>query len=72
MKTRQGENLSPFLFSLYLNDIETFFIENQIIGLTSISDEIAERLDIYIRLFIMLYADDAVLWQNLQKVCKIC
>jgi hypothetical protein len=25
---KQGENMSPFLFSLFLNDLETFFLEN--------------------------------------------
>ena len=27
---KQGENMSPFLFSLFLNDLETFFLENNI------------------------------------------
>lgn len=28
---RQGENLSPFLFSLYIYDLEKFFIDENII-----------------------------------------
>jgi hypothetical protein len=27
---KQRENMSPFLFSLFLNDLETFFLENNI------------------------------------------
>jgi hypothetical protein len=33
----QGVNLSPFLFSLYLNDLEILFGENNVNGLESIS-----------------------------------
>jgi hypothetical protein len=34
---KQGENMSPFLFSLFLNDLETFFLENNISDLEQIS-----------------------------------
>ena len=45
---RQGESLSPFLFSMYLNDIEDEFYLNGI-----------EGVDIHhIKLFLLLYADD--------------
>jgi hypothetical protein len=27
---RQGGNLSPFLFAIYLNDLEQFFVENNV------------------------------------------
>ena len=38
------------------------FLENQnIIGLHTISDEIENNLDIYLKLFILLYADDTAL-----------
>jgi hypothetical protein len=33
---RQGENLSPFLFALYLNDLEKFFIQNDINSLEKV------------------------------------
>ena len=58
---RQGENLSPLLFSLYLNDIEQFFIQNNITGLECITRENENNLNIYLKLFILLYADDTVL-----------
>lgn len=51
---RQGECLSPLLFSLYLNDIEEQFIINGIDG-----------LDIgMLKMFLLLYADDIVIFSN--------
>ena len=58
---RQGESISPFLFSMYLNDIEENFITKGFGG-----DDIG-----MLRLFLLLYADDIVLFaeseQELQK-----
>jgi hypothetical protein len=51
----------PFLFSLFLNDLEDFLIHENVPGLNSISDELDSRLDIFMKLFIILYADDTVL-----------
>ena len=48
---RQGESLSPFLFSMYLNDIEEHFILNGFEGID---------LDMF-KLFLLLYADDIVI-----------
>jgi hypothetical protein len=56
---RHGENLSPFLFSLFLNDIDTFLENKNITGLQTITDEIENNLDL--KLFILLYADDTAL-----------
>ena len=51
---RQGECLSPLLFSLFLNDIEETFLESGIQG-----------LDINMfKIFMLLYADDKVLFAN--------
>ena len=33
---RQGENLSPFLFSLYINDLEEFLPKMNVVGIHSI------------------------------------
>ena len=38
---RQGENLSPVLFALFLNDMNDF-MSNTMSGLTTISDEANE------------------------------
>ena len=77
---RQGENLSPFLFAIYLNDLENFFVDKNITGLSTISQEIEEKLYMYLKLFILLYADDTVLMAesatDLQKqldwFCEYC
>ena len=56
---RQGENLSPVMFSLYLNDLETFLIHKGLSGVTlAITDD---EVMIYIKLFSLLYADDTAL-----------
>ena len=72
---RQGENLSPFLFSVFLNDITDFFNDKNIDGLTSVSDKLHQELDVYIKLFVLLYADDTVLMaenaNDLQKQLNI-
>jgi hypothetical protein len=49
------------MFSLFLNDLEDFFIHENVPGLNSISDELDSSLDIFMKLFIILYAEDIVL-----------
>ena len=51
---RQGECLSPLLFSLFLNDIEDHFIHSDFEGLD---------LGMF-KLFMLLYADDIVNFAN--------
>ena len=58
---RQGENLSPFLFSLYINDMENYFVENNVVGLQSISSSIEAELFLYLKLSVLFYADDTVI-----------
>ena len=64
---RQGENLSPLLFSFYLNDIEDFFENQQLQNVELINSLTAQYLGVYIRLFILLYADDALLISETQE-----
>ena len=51
---RQGECLSPLLFSLFLNDIEEHFIQAGMEGIDIIM----------VKMFMLLYADDIVLFGN--------
>ena len=61
---RQGENVSPLLFALFLNDMETFFTEQKWNTLkfidklyTDSHDEVTGMLN----LFVLMYADDTVI-----------
>ena len=49
---RQGDNMSPFLFALYLNDLEYFLGTCNLKGLESISRDIEDKFDIYLKLLI--------------------
>ena len=56
---RQGENLSPVLFSLYLNDLENYLSHNSNASIiVSCNDE---DLTIFMKLIVLLYADDTVI-----------
>ena len=57
---RQGESLSPFLFSMFLNDIEENLELNGFKG-----------INMYMtKLFILLYADDIVVFSDSAEACK--
>lgn len=58
---RPGVNLSPFLFSLYINDLENFLIDKNIVGLQSVTKPIEDELFMYLKLCILFYADDIVI-----------
>ena len=63
---RQGENLSPVLFAFYLNDLETYFLSA---GIEPISLEYQnENILSYLKLLVLLYADDTVIFSN--KECE--
>ena len=61
---RQGENLSPILFAMYLNDLSDF-LRTRVNGLESFRVFAAETyghdFEVFIKLFLLLYADDTVL-----------
>ena len=57
---RQGENLSPVLFALFLNDLESFMHSNNCSDVNLELD--SDNLYIYLQLFVLLYADDTVIF----------
>jgi len=57
---RQGENLSPLLFSLFINDLEEYLMTrgNDALNFKN------ERCNNYLRLLVLLYADDTTVLSN--------
>ena len=68
---KQGENLSTFLFAIFLNDLGDFLENHNVTGLSTISQDIENIMNVYINIFLLLYADDTVLMaetpEDLQK-----
>jgi hypothetical protein len=64
---RQGENLSPFLFVIYLNDVEEFLTEHCKTGLDTLNSLSFDNLNVYMKLFLLLYADDTVIFAESQQ-----
>ena len=60
---RQGENLSPVLFSLFLNDLQLNMCSDGALGV-----ELKDTLDptLWLKLLILLYADDTVILSDNQ------
>lgn len=62
---RQGENLSSLLFSLYLNDLENFLESSNCNGIKIELNK--EDINLYIKFFAVLYADDTILMSDDEK-----
>ncbi len=61
---RQGENLSPLLFALFLTDVVPF-LAGKFSGLTELCNTIRDTLsdedvEVYMKLYVLLYADDTI------------
>ena len=57
----KSRNIFPFFFSLFINDIEQYLEDNGVESLYMINDVSFEILDIYLKIFLLLYVDDTVL-----------
>ena len=67
---RQGENLSPVLFSLYLNDLQRVLEKKkQDCGITFNYGN--REIQVILKLFILLYADDTVVLGNSERDLQI-
>ena len=57
---RQGENLSPILFAIYLNDFQESLSKNYQV-LHTLAGDFQNELELFMKLYILLYADDTII-----------
>ena len=59
---RQGENLSPLLFTFFLNDLNDYFRSStNLQGVNCASHPLDNQMFLFLKLFVLLYADDTVI-----------
>ena len=66
---RQGENLSPVFFALFLNDLESFLCDESCNGVNF--EFQCEEIALYLKLLVLLYADDTVVLVQIRRNFKI-
>lgn len=72
---RQGENLSPVLFACFLNDFSDF-LSKYTKGLSRLGselsndDEFRAEMDLFRKLYLLLYADDTIALSETEKDLK--
>ena len=62
---RQGENLSPILFAIFLNFLESYLESNNASGVNLELE--FDDLTLFLKLFVLLYADDTVIFGTDEK-----
>ena len=73
---RQGENLSPVLFSLFLNDLDDYLRPSRCSGIKLDSPDY--DIAVHLQILVLLYADDTVIFgtdakafqENLDAFCE--
>ena len=60
-RVRQGERVSPLVFAIFLNDLEQYFIDKNASCLEECTESIRHDLGVYIKLYLLFYADDTVI-----------
>ena len=64
---RQGENLSPLLFALFLNDLKEELSKNmnRLVTITEAAEKVGFDDDfVFCKLFLLLYADDTIIYSE--------
>ena len=56
---RQGDNLSPVLFSMFLNDLEDHMMSDRVNGISVACDN--DQITYFMKIYILLYADDTLI-----------
>ena len=64
MGVRQEENLSPILFALFLNDLESFMNNSTLQGISLTECNSQNDTTVYLKLLLLLYADDIVIFEK--------
>ena len=62
---RQGENLSPVFFALFLNDLESFLSDKSCNGVNF--EFQYDNITLYFKLLVLFYADDTVVFGTAEK-----
>ena len=60
MGVRQGANLSPILFAIYLNGFKET-ISNNFTGLSNLDSCMQSEMETFMRLYVLQYADDTII-----------
>ena len=67
---RQGENLSPVLFAIYLNDFESILLSG---GVETLDFELlTDEINMYLKGLLLLYADETVIFSNNEQNFQKC